>query len=69
MKLDQIILILLALGALAYLGAMVFGMLQIMPYGLVGLGIIVSVLGIFGRIVYDRLQNKEDDYYQKNVDK
>lgn len=69
MKLDQIILILLAIGATIYVGSIVFGMLQIMPYGLIGLGIIAIFLGIMGRIVYDRLNNEEDDYYQKNVEK
>ncbi len=69
MKLDQIVLILLAIGAIIYVMALVFGMLQIMPYGLIGLSFMVVVLGILGRIIYDRLQNKEDDYYQKNIDK
>ena len=69
MKLDQIVLTFLGIVAVLYVTALVVGMLQMLPFGLIGLAVIAFLLWIVGRIIYERLNNAEDDYYEKNVDK
>ena len=68
MKLEQIALIIVVIGALAYVGMMFFGVaasgLPLWPF------FIVAALAawIMGRIIMQRLNNKEDDYYEKNIE-
>ena len=69
MKLDQIVLTFLAIVAVLYITTMAVGMLQVLPFGLIGLAILAFLLWVVGRIIYERLHNAEDDYYEKNVDK
>ena len=59
------------IGALAilWLGAMLWGMIAILPYGLVGLVLILAGGLFLMQALKDRLASKEDDYYDKNVDK
>lgn len=61
--------ILLAIVALCWLGAMIWGMISAFPYGLIGFVAIVGVGCLLVKVVADRLSNKEDDYYSKNVEK
>ncbi len=69
MKLDQIILVLVIIVAVIWVGTMVAGMVAMTPWGLLGLIPLAIVLAILGRVIYQRLNNAEDDYYEKNVDK
>jgi len=69
MKLDQIILVLIIIVAVIWVGTIVAGMISMMPWGLLGLIPLAIVLAILGRVIYQRLDNAEDDYYEKNVDK
>lgn len=67
MKLEQIALILVILAALAYFGVMSFGIIAsgapLWPFFiLAALG-----LGLLGRVIYQRLTNEEDNYYEKNI--
>lgn len=39
------------------------GLAPVCLYGLLG----VAALGVFVKVLIDRLNNKEDDYYSKNV--
>jgi len=59
----------LAVVALCYLGAMLFGVIAAFPFGLI---ILIGLIG-FGvlliKVIKERLSNKEDDYYTKNVEK
>ena len=67
MKLDQIALILVIVAAIAYLALIFFGLLIALPYAwpliiLVAFGAFLVI-----RVIRDRLNNAEDDYYEKNV--
>ena len=61
--------VLFAFLAIIYLVFIVIGMVSIWPFGIIGMVVLVGFVIIFGWIVKDRLNNKEDDYYSKNVDK
>jgi hypothetical protein len=60
---------LLGIIAIAYLIALFVGMIAVFPFGILGL-VFIAALGILMiKVVKERLQNKEDDYYNKEVDK
>ena len=61
----------LLLGSVAalYTIAMVVGMIAIFPFGLIGLAAIAGVGLLLIKVIKERLNNKEDDYYSKKVDK
>ena len=48
---------------------MVAGMIAAFPWGLIGLVALLGVGLLFAKVLQDRLANKEDDYYSKNVEK
>lgn len=48
---------------------MIKGLIEAWPEGLVGFIVIFGLGFLFLKVVKDRLNNKEDDYYDKNVDK
>ena len=50
-----------------WLGAILWGIVAAMPYGLIGLAAIVAAGLFFTKALKDRMANKEDDYYDKNV--
>ena len=52
-----------------YLLAVLFGIIALFPFGLIGLIVVVGIGALFMKVVKERLANKEDDYYSKNVDK
>ena len=60
---------LLGIVAALYILAMIVGMVAVFPYGLVGLIAITAIGVLFLKVLKERLQNKEDDYYSKKVDK
>ena len=55
------------IAAIAYIAAMVFGMFAVWPYGLLGLVVLGFVGILFFGVLSERLNNKEDDYYEKNI--
>lgn len=57
-----------AVGVLIWGGAIVIGMIALMPYGLVGLIGLAGIAIMVFVVIRDRMTNKEDDYYSKNVD-
>jgi hypothetical protein len=59
----------LAVVAACWLAAIVYGVIAALPYGLVGLAAITGIGVLFIKVIRDRLANKEDDYYSKNVDR
>lgn len=67
MTLDNIILYIVAGIACVYVCFMFVGMIAIFPYGIPGLIGLAVLLYIFVRVVRERLGNKEDDYYEKNI--
>ena len=59
------------LGALVLLWivGMIAGAIVAMPYGLVGLLAFVGIGVLVIKVLRERLQSKEDDYYSKNIDR
>ena len=69
MRLDAIALAIVIVFAFLWLGVTVTGILAAVPFGVLGLVPVAVVLGLLAVVVYQRLNNAEDDYYDKNVDK
>jgi len=60
---------LLAIIACIYVLAIFAGMIAAFPFGLLGL-LLIAALGILMvKVLKERLQNKEDDYYNREIDK
>ena len=59
---------LLAIVALCYLVAMIIGMIEILPYGLIGFVALTGIGVLLIKVLKERLTSKEDDYYSRNVD-
>ncbi len=55
--------------AIMWLGAILWGIIAAMPFGLIGLAVIVAGGLFLMQALKDRLTSEEDDYYSKNVDK
>jgi uncharacterized membrane protein YraQ (UPF0718 family) len=66
---EKLAYILLIIVAAIWIVAILMGMIMAFPYGLIGLVVIIAVGLLFAKVIKDRLSNKEDDYYSKNVDK
>ena len=60
---------LLAIIAVVYLIAMFVGMIVAFPYSLLGFLLMGGIGILLVKVVKERLKNKEDDYYSKEVDK
>ena len=61
--------VLLAIVAICWLIAMFVGMIAAFPIGIIGLIAILGIGILFVKVLADRLSNKEDDHYSRNVDK
>lgn len=59
--------LIIALGVWIYL--LIKGLVEAFPEGLIGFIVIAGFGFLFFKVLKDRLRNKEDDYYDKNVDK
>ena len=60
---------LLSFAVICWIGITLFGLIQAWPWGLLGLIGILGISFLFIKVVKDRLGNKEDDYYSKNINK
>jgi hypothetical protein len=60
---------LLAIIAIIYLIAMFIGMITAFPFGLLGLLFIAGLGILMIKVLKERLQSKEDDYYNREIDK
>jgi hypothetical protein len=69
MRLDAIALAIVIVFALLWLGVTVTGIIAAVPFGALGLVPIAIIVGLLAVVIYQRLNNAEDDYYDKNVDK
>ena len=58
----------LGLLALFYLGALIVGSVAAFPLGLLGLVALVGIGALAIKVIGERLRNREDDHYSKNVD-
>lgn len=61
--------IVLGIVAFCWILAMVAGFIILFPMGLIGLLVILGFGLILIKVLKERLANKEDDYYDKNVEK
>ncbi len=61
--------ILLGIVAVYWITAIIIGMVIVFPYGLIGLIVIIGFGFLFAKVIKDRLENKEDNYYSDTVDK
>ncbi len=68
-RMEKIGYVFLAIVAVAWLVAMLVGMIAAFPVGLIGLLGIVGFGFLFAKVVADRIGNQEDDHYSRNVDK
>ena len=66
---ERIGYVLLSIVAAGWLIAILAGMIAAFPFGMIGLVVILGIGFLFAKVIKDRLENKEDDYYSKNVDK
>eukprot|EP00873_Tetraselmis_striata_P030516 jgi/Tetstr1/450780/TSEL_037816.t1 len=69
MRLDMVALIVVIIFGVLWLGISLAGIVVAMPFGLLALVPIAIGLGLLVVVIQQRLRNKEDDYYDKNVDK
>ena len=69
MKLETIALALVIIFAALWLITFVTGLLTAIPYGVIGLIPIAILLALLVEVIRQRLNNKEDDYYDKHIDK
>lgn len=67
MSLDRLALIFVLVPVALWLTIMVTTAIALFPYGLVVLVVLGAVGYLFWRVISERLSNKEDDYYEKNV--
>ena len=61
--------LLLMAAFIGYLIIVIIGLVDVLPEGIVGLLAIAGFGLLFIKVFKDRLGNKEDDYYSKNVEK
>ena len=61
--------ILLGIAAVCWITAVIIGVIVAFPVGLIGLIAIVGIGFLFAKVIKDRLENKEDDHYSKNIKK
>jgi hypothetical protein len=61
--------IFLAIVAIAWLGAVLTGLVLAWPYGVIGLVGITGIGLLLIKVLNERMKNKEDDHYSDNVDK
>lgn len=54
---------------IVYIVLMFVGLIKSLPWGIVGFIAIAGFGLLFIKVLKDRLTNKEDDYYDKNVKK
>ena len=59
----------LAIALIAWIYLLFKGLIQAFPEGIIGFIAIAGLGLLFIKVVKDRLRNKEDDYYDKNVKK
>lgn len=59
---------LLGFVCLLYVGVMIAGLIAAFPVGIFGLIAIVGIGLLLIKVVRERVRNREDDYYSKNID-
>ena len=68
MQLDKLALICITVPVAIWIIAIVASALTMFPYGLLILIVLLIIGYFFYRVIKERIQNKEDDYYEKNIE-
>jgi|TARA_B100000315_G_scaffold105728_1_gene96960 F0F1-type ATP synthase assembly protein I len=66
---EKLAYLLLGVAAILWLGLIVKDSVEVLPWGLIGLLFIAGVGVLLVKVFKQRLNNSEDDYYSKKVDK
>ena len=61
--------ILLSIVVIIWIVGMFVGLIVAFPFGIIGLIAIAGIGLLLIKVLTDRIDNKEDDYYSKNIDK
>ena len=61
--------ILLSIVVIIWIVGMFVGLIVAFPFGIFGLIAIAGIGLLLIKVLTDRIDNKEDDYYSKNIDK
>jgi hypothetical protein len=61
--------IFLGIVLIAWIIAIIVGMIAAFPYGVIGIIAIIGLGFLLAKAIKDRIESDEDDYYSKNVDK
>ena len=67
--LERLGYLLLVIVLIAWIYLLIVGLIQAFPEGIIGFVAIAGLGLLFVKVLKDRLKNKEDDYYDKNVKK
>lgn len=59
----------LVIALIGWIYLLIKGLVDALPEGLIGFVVIIGLGFLFLKVVKDRVNNKEDDYYNKNVEK
>jgi hypothetical protein len=59
---------LLAIIAALYIVALFIGIISTFPFGLIGLLLIAGIGILLVKVLKERMKNKEDDYYSREID-
>ena len=60
---------LLAVIAALYIVALFIGIISTFPFGLIGLLLIAGIGILLLKVLKERMKNKEDDYYSREIDR
>ena len=61
--------VLLGIVGVVWLVVILYGIVAAFPYGIIGFVALAGIGLLLAKVVKDRLENKEDDYYSNNVEK
>ncbi|UCH10156.1 MAG: hypothetical protein JSU61_13305 [Fidelibacterota bacterium] len=53
--------------AILWIIGMIVGLIVALPYGIIGLVVLIGFGLLFVKVLKERLASKEDDYYSKNI--
>ena len=67
MQLDKLALICIIVPVAIWFFIAFVGALALFPYGLLVLVVLLIIGYFFYRVIRERIENKEDDYYEKNI--
>jgi uncharacterized SAM-binding protein YcdF (DUF218 family) len=61
--------VLLSIVVIIWIVGIFIGLIAVFPFGIIGLIAIAGIGLLLIKVLTDRFDNKEDNYYSKNIDK